>query len=802
LSLELSLCCVQRGLDTRQYPPHPLSNKRQRYRENDEDDVADCIVVVTSGDSQKADVGESPSSKTPPSPITFQLEETEIPAQANSRSPISTIPDASGRSPLNSSGKEYYQDPNTSQAEVRPHPACSLIPDGPAPITAASIEQQLNCNRSACHEAELRSSIRSPTPSLDAVSIQSLRPLLVVRSPHSSAEPNELDIQHDIEMPRTGPESPSPVSPVPAEPTLAIVECTLPWSCHVASMPQDSQAGNALHHERRILEDADGPAETAVTLPVSQSCPQQDVMPSNQSNRGLSATPKSPPSQLAFSGEKNRDEAVELQTGCPYRFQNTELKSLPQSPGSISLPRDMGSVPPPQYRGSVSHLALAATNTMGGTAPNHQATGHPHPSNLGHLISLPEDSANARPTTSGIEILAVKTVHPIMPQNLPRRDEISVAMIDIIEGRKDRYNRPGSSSSITLKGRSRSYPASISSPPSVPPDGPTFMERGHPLNPPSTRSVSDENTSRNTSRQTVDRNSTAGKRIEDSPSLSSIQNVSTRIVPLSLSELLNLSPPPQLASESPSTHRRTYKGIPTSPSTPSRREPGRIRALLTDEVYPPPVTFTDSKCAQSDLPRKVLDAVMASFNMIARISIVSGPARKRSGSKQPKLFPIRTIMCCEVGDFYKWYSQVSPGSNGVPLRFELPDLTCQKGIGFTIAENQPKSFGLLKQYIWDAFWTESHRRETLALFRVTVKLPRLDYPCQHGNRSPPTPRAPATACQSLPVRSTDVSKSKPPQPHTMPSGEQVRGAFNTAAKNDTDGLEWPSCIYREMRFHI
>ena len=667
------------------------------------------------------------------------------------------MPDASTRSPLNSLEPKYHHDSGTPEVEAGSHPL-SPIPDGPTHVTAHLIESQL-LHDSTTRQIEAES--HSPIPSLDAVSTPSpLSPPLVGSTP-STINPTEPELHYDSEMPRAAAGSHSPVSPIPAEPTHAAANSAQPKSYHEPSMLEASQAKDEqLHQYDRCIADTESPAKHTVSVPLS---PRRAAETLCESGRRPS-TPSTSPTDLQhriLGSLNDHDRAMEP--------RNTETVSLRPS---------------------------AATELMHGTAHNHGASnGQPHPPNLSRRPSSPNES-NERDVNN----VTSTTLKHILPQAFQERQNETAAddsMIETIEVCQQILgNRPRRSSLITSKGRSAPHPVPISSTGAVPCDASAYIYHGHSLSVVSTLTVSGEAALEDASRQTDKPSPTAEERIEHTPSASSSQKACNRTGPLRVSELLN-SPSPELPLESTTTceppyaYRRPSKVNPTPPLTPSSLMSSEIPIYLTDRWYPPPVTYSDSERVQTDLPPEVLESHMRTFNMTARVSITPGPVGNCPDvSTQPKFFAIRAIMCCPVRAFYEWYSQVSSSRNGLLLRFELSDLTCQNENGFIISEDQPDSFGLLKQYIWDMFWTESHLRGALEVFTITVEpyLPSLNYLPHHENQTPRTPISPPTTSQTRPVRSANEPKPPPPLPDTKLPNELAHQAFTTAFKNHTNEL--------------
>ena len=675
------------------------------------------------------------SSKATPSPAESRFKETKTEAGADPHSRGSTMPDASTRSPLNSFQPKYHHDSGTPQVEAGSHPL-SAIPDRPTHVTAHLMESQLT--------RQIEAESHSPIPSLDAVSTPSpLSPPFVASTP-SAINPTEPELPDDSEMPQAAAGSHSPVSPIPAGPTHAAANSTQSKSYHEPSMLEASQAKDGqLHQHHRCIADTEIPAEQTVPDPLS---PHRDAETLCQSGRGPSAPSTSPTDlQHYFLGAANdHDRAME-----PI---STEIVSLRPS---------------------------AAPELMHGTAHNHGvSSGQPHPPNLPCRPSPPNDS-NERDVSN----VTSTTLRHILPQAFQERQNETAAADAIIETEVCQQilgNRPRSLSLITSKGRSAPSSVPISSTGTVPCNAPAYIYHGHSSSVVSTLTVSGEAALEAASQRTEKPSPTVEEQIEYTPSASSSQKACNRTGPQRVSELLN-SPSPELSLESTTTseppyeYRRPSKLNPTPPLTPSSLMSSEIPVDLTDRWYPPPVTYTDSERVQTDLPPEVLESHMRTFNMTARVSITPRPVGKCPDvSTQPEFFAIRAIMCYPVRAFYEWYSQDSSSRNSLLLRFELSDLTCQNENGFIISEDQPDSFGLLKQYIWDMFWTESHLRGALEFFTITVEpyLPSLNYLPQHENQNPLTPISPPTTSQTRPVRS--ANKPKPPLPSQIQSWRNRR----------------------------
>jgi hypothetical protein len=249
------------------------------------------------------------------------------------------------------------------------------------------------------------------------------------------------------------------------------------------------------------------------------------------------------------------------------------------------------------------------------------------------------------------------------------------------------------------------------------------------------------------------------------PSNGSGQKLANSTHALHISQLL--SPESPKSSISSSVVKAQTSTVPcdslqaSCPNTVNLSSSGTPSFPTGKPYHPPAVRFTDSRHVDSNLPPAQLKSLTSTFDRIARISI-QGP--KCPGT--PGLltfFPIRSIMWCELALFYEWYSHTSLTHGQRLLRFELVDVTCQSEKGFIISEHQPDSFRLLKQYIWDMFWAESHIRGPLEFFTVSIEpyLPILSTISCAGDSRPAIPSSSPTSNQSSPGIQIDDTRSLP-----------------------------------------
>jgi hypothetical protein len=192
------------------------------------------------------------------------------------------------------------------------------------------------------------------------------------------------------------------------------------------------------------------------------------------------------------------------------------------------------------------------------------------------------------------------------------------------------------------------------------------------------------------------------------------------------------------------------------------------------EYQPPPVTFTDDDRTKSHLPDAQVKPLMAIFNKIARVSIRTSVLLKEP-TGPTRLFPIGAIMWQKLSTFCKWYSQASSIPDHCLLTFELVDVTLRKEKRFIISENYPDAYRLLKQYIWDMFFTELHFRGTLDAFTVSIEpsLPLPNTPQLHQEQSQVS-----SSADSNPVLAATDQALPPGYPnflsnHCQPLGTQL-----------------------------
>jgi hypothetical protein len=183
-------------------------------------------------------------------------------------------------------------------------------------------------------------------------------------------------------------------------------------------------------------------------------------------------------------------------------------------------------------------------------------------------------------------------------------------------------------------------------------------------------------------------------------------------------------PPPAACSDLTLTQFKPLHTIAPAPSNlPS---PGPFFDPAARAYQPPPVTFTADDRTESHLPAAQVKSLMAIFNKIARVSIRTSVLLK-DPTGPTRFFPIGAIMWQKLSTFCKWYSQASSIPDHCLFTFELLNVTLRKEKGFIISENQPDAYRLLKQYIWDMFFTELHFRGTLDAFTVSIE-PSLPLP--------------------------------------------------------------------------
>jgi hypothetical protein len=291
------------------------------------------------------------------------------------------------------------------------------------------------------------------------------------------------------------------------------------------------------------------------------------------------------------------------------------------------------------------------------------------------------------------------------------------------------------------------------------------------------------------------------------PSNGSGQTPANSTHPLHISQLL--SPESPKSSISSSVVNAQTSTVPRDSLQASCPNPVNLSSSGTPSYpmgkpyHPPPVRFTDSEHVDSNLPPAQLKSLTSTFDRIARISIQAPKCPGTPGLLT--FFPIRSIMLCELELFYEWYSHTSLSHGQRLLRFELVDVTCQSEKEFIISENQPDSFRLLKQYIWDMFWVESHIRGPLEFFTVAIEpyLPILSTISCAGDSGPAIPSSSSTSNQSLPGTQTDDTRSLPQLPYSKSSNPmtQCSTPLRTSAEKMTlrmvsiRAIDDPSSLY-------
>lgn len=139
----------------------------------------------------------------------------------------------------------------------------------------------------------------------------------------------------------------------------------------------------------------------------------------------------------------------------------------------------------------------------------------------------------------------------------------------------------------------------------------------------------------------------------------------------------------------------------------------------TDSTYlPPSLIFSVNGRQRSRLPPQLLRPFMDKFNKSARLSVQTSNFPNPSSS--PRLFSIYAIMKPTLQGLFSWYSQISSRVCH-SLSFELMDVTCQDKKTFIVSNDQPDSFRLLKQHMWDLFWAELSNRGDLNTFTIAIE---------------------------------------------------------------------------------
>lgn len=86
-----------------------------------------------------------------------------------------------------------------------------------------------------------------------------------------------------------------------------------------------------------------------------------------------------------------------------------------------------------------------------------------------------------------------------------------------------------------------------------------------------------------------------------------------------------------------------------------------------------------------------------------------------------QVHPVAALMRQTSTDFYKWYMAESEATTRVSLlRFELLDVHGKAKQIFLVDGGNLRHFQMLKQSIWDSFWSTLHTNGAPPLFEISV----------------------------------------------------------------------------------
>jgi hypothetical protein len=87
---------------------------------------------------------------------------------------------------------------------------------------------------------------------------------------------------------------------------------------------------------------------------------------------------------------------------------------------------------------------------------------------------------------------------------------------------------------------------------------------------------------------------------------------------------------------------------------------------------------------------------------------------------QTKCYPVEALMRQTATDFYKWYTAEVTTRHLWALQFEVFDAPWPRKDAFLVSSGQLHYFQMLKQSIWDSFWTAFYLHGGPTPFRISI----------------------------------------------------------------------------------
>jgi hypothetical protein len=152
------------------------------------------------------------------------------------------------------------------------------------------------------------------------------------------------------------------------------------------------------------------------------------------------------------------------------------------------------------------------------------------------------------------------------------------------------------------------------------------------------------------------------------------------------------------------------------PSNPLCSEQRTSDAPGTPVAYvPPTVKFTVDNGIVSTLSLANIRSLYEIFSRSGRVLL---PEKNLA---EDKAYPVEVLMWRTSTDYYKWYTIESEATTQISLlRFEISDLHWHGRETFVIAAGDLLHFQILKQNIWDSFWSTFFWNGAPTPFKISV----------------------------------------------------------------------------------
>ena len=158
-----------------------------------------------------------------------------------------------------------------------------------------------------------------------------------------------------------------------------------------------------------------------------------------------------------------------------------------------------------------------------------------------------------------------------------------------------------------------------------------------------------------------------------------------------------------------------FQMLPQS-SNPLRSEQPTSDSPGTPVTYvPPAVQFTVDNGIVSTLSLADMRSLYEVFLRSSRVLLTE------ENIAEDKVYPVEVLMQTTSTDYYKWYTIESGATTQISLlRFEISDLYWHKRETFVIAAGDLLHFQMLKQNIWDSFWSTFFLNGAPTPFKISV----------------------------------------------------------------------------------